>query len=170
MSQGPQVPGADPTGGQGGQQELSEEQIRAYLSQLRQADVSEIVAQAFSMLAQGAEVKLGRQDARTLIDAVTAITEQVGDTVDERLKDQMEQVVNQLRMAQIDAEKQLAQMREEGRLPDEETGEVPADASPPDEGEAAGQSPPQDPSGQQRGAGQPGQGSDASSRLWIPGR
>jgi lipopolysaccharide/colanic/teichoic acid biosynthesis glycosyltransferase len=31
---------------------VSEEQIRAYLAQLRQADVSEIVAQAFSMLAQ----------------------------------------------------------------------------------------------------------------------
>lgn len=161
MSQGQPPPGPDPTaGGQPGQQELSEEQIRQYLGQLRQADVSEIVAQAFSMLAQGAEVKLGRQDARTLIDAVNALTEAIGDAVDERLKGQMEQVTDQLRMAQVDAEKQLAQMREEGRLPEEEAGEVPADATP---GEPGSDAPPQQP-GQQ-----PGRGSDPSSRLWIPG-
>lgn len=156
MSQGPT---AAPGPGGPGEQELSEEQIRAYLAQLRQADVSEIIAQAFSMLAQGAEVKLGRSDARLLIDAVASLTEAVGEGVDERLKGQMEQVVNQLRMAQVDAEKQLTQLREEGKLPDEEAGDVAADAGAADEPAAASSEP-----SQQRST------SDATSRLWIPGR
>jgi hypothetical protein len=164
MSQGPTA-GPGPAGP--GEQELSEEQIRAYLAQLRQADVSEIIAQAFSMLAQGAEVKLGRGDARLLIDAVSSLTDTVGDGVDERLRSQMDQVVNQLRMAQVDAEKQLAQLREEGRLPAEEAGDVPADA-----GAATGDAD-SSPEGQAAPSQEPSERSSTpseSSRLWIPGR
>lgn len=152
----------------GGQQQLSEDEMREYLAQLRQGDVTEILAQAFSMLASAAEVKLGRRDARLLIDTVAAIADAVEPHLDERLTDQMRQAVSQLREAQVDAEGQLQRLREEGRLPREEDNDLPregrAAAAEGDEGSAEEGTPP---SGQQRG---PQQGGTASDRLWIPGR
>jgi hypothetical protein len=157
----PTGPGA--LGAPGGQGEQpSEEEIRAYLAQLRQADVSEVIAQTFSMLASAAEVKLGRRDARLLIDAAAAIDEAVGETVDQRLTEQMTQVLAQLRSAQVDAEGQLDQMRSEGRLPAEEEGDLPAGA----EEEPSGGEEPRRTQAQEQGPG----GSSAASKLWIPGR
>lgn len=157
MSQGPGAAG--PVGGAGGEQP-DEEQIREYLAQLRQAAADELVAQAFSVLASGAEVKLGRNDARLLIDAATALSEAVGDDVREDLKQQMTNAVSQLRMAQVDAEKQLAQLRAEGKLPPEEEETGPSDAG----AEGAGEE--QEPAA----GGQAQRSRDATSRLWIPGR
>jgi murein L,D-transpeptidase YcbB/YkuD len=102
------------------QEQPSEEEVRAYLAQLRQANVGEIIAQAFSMLASGAEVKLGRRDARLLIDTTAAVVGAAKDALDERIVEQMNNAVNQLRLAQVDAEKQLQKMRDEGQIPDED--------------------------------------------------
>jgi murein L,D-transpeptidase YcbB/YkuD len=127
--------------------------VRAYLAQLRQADAAEIIAQAFSVLASAAEVKLGRRDARLLIDMAANVAETAGGRLDERITKQMEQAVSQLRLAQVDAEKQLEKMRAEGQIPDEEEGDL----------EAAGTQPE---------AVEPDrtEGPSAASRLWIPGR
>lgn len=157
---GPVGPG-DPDQGR----QPTEEEVRAYLAQLRQTDATEIIAQAFSALASGAEVKLGRRDARLLIDAAAAVAEGVGERIDERVRQQMDQAVSQLRLAQVDAEKQLAEMRAEGRIPGDEVGDIPAE---PGEAPAAR-------TGEDQGAGDAGetqrqQQSSPADRLWIPGR
>jgi hypothetical protein len=176
MSQGPADPTAGVAGavpGAGGQQP-SEEQIRAYLAQLRQAAPDELVAQAFSVLASGAEVKLGRRDARLLIDAAAALAEAVDERVEADLEKQMTTALNQLRVAQVDAEKQLAKLRDEGRLPPEEEGELPADAGetevPEDVAAAAEEARQAAQQGDQPGPADQDRSSDAASRLWIPGR
>lgn len=149
----------------GGQQQPSEEEIRQYLAQLRQTDVTEIIAQTFSMLAQSAEVKLGRRDGRLLIDTVAAVTDAVEPHLDDRLTDQMRQALSQLREGQVDAEEQLQQLRDEGRLPGDEENDLPREgesAEPSDAGTQAEEpaTPPQQ--------GRPG--GKTSDRLWVPGR
>lgn len=158
-----------PAGGPGGQP--SEQEIRAYLAQLRQTDVNEIVAQAFSMLASGAEVKMGRRDARLLIDAAAAVADATGERLDERLTEQMDEALAQLRTGQVDAEGQLDQLREEGRLPDEEDNDLPAAGrkeAAAGEGDGGGEPAP----GRSEGAvgTQRPSGSNAADRLWVPGR
>ncbi len=142
----------------GGEREPTEEEMRALAGQLRHADVAEIVAQAFSMLAQGAQFKLGRRDGRMLIDLAATVAETAGDRVDPRLRQQMDQALSQLQMAQVDAEKQLDQLRAEGKLPEDEEGDLPAEGGPAQPQQAAE---PQD---------EPEQGPSAASRLWVPGR
>lgn len=166
-------PGGVPPGAAqvGGQQQPSEEEIRQYLAQLRQTDVTEIIAQTFSMLAQSAEVKLGRRDGRLLIDTVAAVTEAVEPHLDDRLTDQMREALSQLQEGQVDAEEQLQQLRDEGRLPDDEENDLPregqAPAEPTDAG-AEGEQPPTPPR-QGRPSTQQG-GGGSSDRLWVPGR
>lgn len=153
----------------GGQRQPSEEEVRQYLAQLRQTDVTEIVAQAFSMVASGAEVKLGRRDGRLLIDAAAAIADVVEPHLDEQLTDQMQQAIAQLRQGQVDAEGQLEKLRDEGRLPDDEENDLPREggdtAASTDAGSGEEQTRPQQPK-QQR----PGGRGNASDRLWVPGR
>ncbi|MGH3441535.1 MAG: hypothetical protein ACRDUY_05720 [Nitriliruptorales bacterium] len=145
-------------GGAGQGRQPTEEEVRAYLAQLRQTDPAEVVAQAFSVLASAAEVKLGRRDARLLIDAAAAVAESVGERLDGSIRGQMDQAVGQLRMAQVDAEKQLAQMRAEGRLPADEAGDLSSE-------------PGERPAAETPSAGETEeQGSPAADRLWIPGR
>lgn len=146
-----------------GEGELSEEEMRALAAQLRHADAAEVVAQAFSMLIQGAQFKLGRRDGRMLIDLAASIAESAGDRIDPRLRQQMDQALGQLRVAQVDAEKQLDQMRAEGKLPDEEEGDLPRDG-----GHAVASDETQDRPG--AAAPQQDQPSPAGSRLWVPGR
>ncbi len=126
--------------------ELSEEELRVYLDQLREAEVGEIVVQAYTMLGTGAEVKLGRPDARLLIDAMAGIVSAVGQRLGE-LGTRMQGGVAQLQMAQVEAERRAAGQHaaEQGG---QETQEQPAQ--------------------------QPQQGGNAqermTDRLWIPGR
>lgn len=127
----------------------SQEEMQAYIEQLRAADPSEIVAQAFTMLGTGAELKLGRPDARVLIDAVAALVDAVGDRVTDELRSGMESGLAQLQQAQVQAEQQAGVAS-----PDAEP-QTPAAEEPP-------ASPPPSQS--------PGQGSKASDRLWVPGR
>jgi hypothetical protein len=135
--------------------ELSEEELRAYLEQLREADATEILVQAYTMLGTGAEVKLGRADARVLIDAMGGLVSAVGQRLGE-LGTRMQSGVAQLQMAQVEAERQASQQ-----------------ASPP-QGDQPGRRPPQaDQSPQQ--AEQPAQQNAGgqqrmTDRLWIPGR
>lgn len=143
---------------QGSDAQPTEEEVRAYLAQLRQADANDIVAQVFSMVASAAEVKLGRRDGRLLIDVAAAVAGAAGEQVDARLRKQMDDALSQLRLGQVDAERQLSQLRSEGKLPQDESGDLPADRV------AASQD-----AGQEEPAEQ-AQRSSASSRLWIPGR
>lgn len=147
-------------------QQPSEEQMRAYIEQLRAADPSEIIAQAFTLLGTGGEVKLGRPDARVLIDAAAALVEATAGRLPAELHEGMRAGVTQLQTAQVQAEREAgAHADASGR---EEAAGTKGDA-------AQGQpSPPPSapPSAAPRAPQQGGQPSDGSmtDRLWVPGR
>ncbi len=136
-----------PTGtpGEAGEQP-SEEEIRAYLDQLRSAPVDQVIAEVCSALINAAQVKMGRPDARVLLDVVGAVAEQVRGRVDDGLVSQLDDALTQLRLAQVDAEKQAAGT---GESADESA--VAADADSPEQPEAP-EPPP-----------------STGKRLWTPG-
>jgi hypothetical protein len=133
-----------PPGGQG--PGLTQEELEAHLAQLRESDVAEVVVQAVNMLATGAQVKLGRDDARVLIDVIAAVADTADGRVDADLVKQIREAVSQLKMAQVQAERDLAQA---------ET------AAPQRPDEAAAPS---------SGPEQPVQDQRLTDRLWVPGR
>jgi hypothetical protein len=122
------------------------EEMQAYVNQLRGADAAGVVAEAYNMLASVAQVKLGRPDARMLIDTLAAIVEAAADRLPGELVGQMRNGVGQLQVAQVEAEKQEQEPAEDDAGGDQPPGQEPA----------AG--PSQD--AQQR----------MTDRLWIPGR
>lgn len=134
----------------------SPEQMRAYLEQLREADAAGLVAEAFNLLATGAQVKLGRPDARPLIDGLAGMVQGVAGTLPPQLAQQMEQGVAQLKMAQVEAEREVAA------------------STPAGEGDAAdqsgGQSPPAAAAQPSASPGGPGANQRMTDRLWVPGR
>ena len=154
----------------GGQQQPSEEEIRAYLSQLREAPVDQVLAEVANALLNAAQVKVGRRDGRLLIDALGAMNDAVRGHAAEELTTQLDQALQQLRMAQVEGEQQVAQAAAKGQAEPGDLSEDPAGqegaAEPAPEGEDAGeqQQPPQQPTQQ------PSQGGSAASRLWVPGR
>lgn len=147
----------------GGQQQPSEEEIRAYLSQLREAPVDQVLAEVANALLNAAQVKVGRRDGRLLIDTIGAMTDAVRGHAAEELTTQLDQALQQLRMAQVEGEQQVAQAAasgeaEEGDLASDPAADEDAAAPGPEGADSGGQ--PQQPSG----------GSSAASRLWVPGR
>lgn len=135
----------------------TEEEMRAYLENLREAQPVEIVVQAFGLLATASEVKLGRIDARVLIDGMAALLEATAERMPDEIVDRMQQTVAQLQMAQVQAERDLAA-----------AGAGQQDAGAVDEG--AEPSAEQPPGAQQAPPQQPPQREDVTNRLWIPGR
>lgn len=128
----------------------TEEEMRAYLESLRAAQPVEIIVQSFGIMATASEVKLGQTDARVLIDGMAALIDATGANMPDEIVERMRETVNQLQLAQVQAEQQADQP------------EVAADDA------AAQQAPPA-----QQPAAEPAQGAaqpDAASRLWIPGR
>lgn len=138
----------------------SEEELRQYVTEMRSAHAGEIVAQVVSLLLNGAQVKLGRKDARFLLDLAASVNDQAGQHLDDEFTGQVGQVLDQLRMAQVEAEKELAQLLADGQIPPEQNdlGSAPA----PEAGAPSSptEQPPSAPSSPQR---------DAGSRLWTPG-
>lgn len=138
--------------------------MRAYLEQLRQADPAGLIAESFNLLATGAQVKLGRPDARVLIDALGAIVQAAQSSLPAELSEQMSQGVTQLQMAQVQAEREAATAQ--GQAGDEGQPATGATAEQGQTPSAAGQAPPRTSS-----PGSPG-GADKrmTDRLWVPGR
>lgn len=122
----------------------TEEEMRAYLESLRAAQPVEIIVQSFGILATASEVKLGREDARVLIDGMAALLDATEDRMPSEITERMRQTVSQLQLAQVQAE------RDEAAAGTDTVAEQPASSQEP-----------QQPAQQQ---------SDAASRLWIPGR
>ena len=140
----------------GGPSEAEMEQI---LAQMREAPAEQVLVEVVNVLLQAAQVKLGRPDARLLIDAVGAVAQAAAGRADEALLTQVGQAVTQLRLAQVEAEGgegtgALGQSAPGGtdapRTPPTPPQAAPPQAAPP-------QAPPSGPEGQQR------------SRLWTPG-
>lgn len=148
---------SESTGASDQGEQPSDEDVQAYVEQLRGAEPQDIIAQAYTMLGTGAEVKLGREDARVLIDAMEAITSAAEQRLSGDLPERMRNGVVQLQTAQVQAERQQA-------------GEAEG-AGQAEQGQQAGG--PQAPGQEQQSAsqGQQGdQGKSAAERLWIPGR
>ncbi len=124
----------------GGPSEAEMEQI---LAQMREAPAEQVLVEVVNVLLQAAQVKLGRPDARLLIDAVAALAQAASGRADETLLTQVGQAVTQLRLAQVEAEG----------------------------GEAAPSAPPQDtaPHETPPKASSPGPETPQRSRLWTPG-
>ena len=137
----------------------SPEEMRAYLAQLREADAAGLVAEAFNLLATGAQVKLGRPDARVLIDALAAMVDASGSAMAPQLTEQMRQGVAQLQLAQVEAEGEMAAAEQADGAAGPETGADPGG----DPADAAAPPSPGGPAG-------PGANQRMTDRLWIPGR
>jgi hypothetical protein len=158
VSEGPNVGGAGVPGAQPGTEgpEPTEEEVRAYLAQLRAAPVDQVVAEVASALLNAAQVKLGRRDGRLLIDLAAGLAAQTRGRLPEELTGQLEQVVAQLQLHQVEAEREVVAAREQGH---EEPGDLPAGAAPRGGAEPPAAPPP------------PAEGPpSAASRLWVPGR
>lgn len=135
-----------------------QEQMRQYVEQLRAAEPAEIVAQAFTMLGTAAEVKLGRPDARLLIDAIGALVDVSDGRVPQQLMDGMRNGLVQLQQAQVQAE------GEQGA--EEQAAGGPEEAAP-TQGPGQGAAPGGAQGAQGGGQSQSGRMTD---RLWVPGR
>lgn len=175
MSDAPFNPTAGPGAG-ADPEEPSEEEVRAYVAQLRAAPVDQVVAEVLSALLNAAQVKLGRRDGRLLIDLVAAVTEAGRSRLTGELTGQVDQALSQLRMAQVQAEQQVAAAAAQGQHEPNDLGspaggaDSPAGAAPPSGASPTG-GPAPGPAGESR---PPGQGAPPSSgsgkRLWVPGQ
>jgi hypothetical protein len=119
------------------------------VKQLRSAPVEEIVAESFFMLLNAAQIKLGRRDARLLIDLSTVMLEQAGSYLPDTLVKQVEQSLGQLRLGQVSAENELAKRGQP------EPNDLTQSPTPP----------PSRSTGSPTAAGSP----SPTSRLWVPG-
>jgi len=134
--------------GTGAGDQPSEEEVRAYMEQLRSSPVDQVLAEICSALLSAAQVKLGRPDGRLLIDVVGGVADQMRGRDLEELTTQVDQALTQLRLAQVEAERQ----QEAG----DTTAQAPPAADAPDS--SASEAPPSGPSD-----------SSAGRRLWTPG-
>ncbi len=143
--------------------EPSEAEMQQMLAQMREAPAEQILVEVVNALLQAVQVKLGRPDARLLLDVVAAITEGIRGRADEQLVAQVSNAVSQLRLAQVEAEGATAS-------PGSTIGAATASPRAPEPRSApqpAAQSTP--PPGPQGGSGGSGGAGGGASRLWVPG-
>jgi hypothetical protein len=131
----------------------TEAELQMMLAQMREAPAEQVLVEVINALLQAVQVKLGRPDARILLDAVAAMAESVRGRADAQLVDQVAGAVTQLRLAQVEAEGGAS-----GGAGADGAGEGPIAAGEPRDAQAAAPSP----------EAQPGQ--QGASRLWVPGR
>lgn len=175
--------GPDPTshfagamGGMGGGQEPSEEQMRQAMGQMRATPVDQFVAGGLQELLTAAQVKLGRNDGRLLLDVVAVLNDATRGQVDEQLTQQVDDALSQLRMAQVQAEREIVTAATEGHVEQNDLPRRPApielkerEAPEPVEGEEPAAADDAEPGAPQQPS-QQAPGSSAASRLWVPGR
>jgi hypothetical protein len=144
---------SETTGAAGEQPQITEEQLREYLSQLREVPAEQVAAELLSTTLNAAQAKIGRRDARLLIDLSAVMMDHVRRFVSAELGTQVDQALGQLRMAQVRAESAAPAEVEPNDLA--ETPPPPTEGRP---GVGAGQAPSE------------AQPSRPSSGLWVPGR
>lgn len=93
------------TGSGAGQERASSaEDARERALQMRSLPVAQLVADLVFSLLGTAQVKLGRRDARLLIDLATVVHEQARPYMAGELTTQIDQLLGQLRLGQVSAE------------------------------------------------------------------
>ena len=86
----------------------TEQEIREYLSQLRTVAAAQVVSEVVFSLVNAAQAKLGRRDARLMIDLSGLMLGHAGRYLPADQKSQLEQLLGQLRIAQVRAENEIA--------------------------------------------------------------
>ena len=82
----------------------SAEDVREYVQRMRSLPVEQVIGDVVFSLLNAAQVKLGRRDARLLIDLSTVAHEHARPYLSDGLTNQIDQVLGQLRMGQVNAE------------------------------------------------------------------
>ena len=85
--------------------DASAKDAQELVEKLRSAPAEQMVTEAFFMLLNGAQVKLGRRDARLLIDLSTVMLDYARQYLSDPLVQQVEHSLDQLRLGQVSAEK-----------------------------------------------------------------
>jgi hypothetical protein len=90
----------------------SQNDAREYARRLRSLSVDQVVGDALFSLLNAANFKLGRRDARLLIDVSAVAHEHARAYLPGELTARIDQVLGQLRMAQVSAEGHASGQRE----------------------------------------------------------
>ncbi|PRX44530.1 hypothetical protein B0I33_11138 [Prauserella shujinwangii] len=122
-------------------------------TQLRSVPVEHVLAETLAGLLNVAQAKLGRRDARLLIDLAAMVTEHSRDYVPEKLSAELDRALNTLRLGQVSAEREATA---KGGVT--EQGDLDRIPEPPASG---GVAPPE------RSRPEP---APETSKLWVPGR
>jgi hypothetical protein len=91
-------------GGAGQGDKWSAEDARDYARRLRSLPVDQVIGDFLFSLLNAAQVKLGRRDARLLIDVTAVAHEHARPHLPGELTRQIDQLLGQLRMGQVNAE------------------------------------------------------------------
>jgi hypothetical protein len=82
----------------------SAEDVREQLRRMRSLPVEQIIGDVVFSLVSAAQVKLGRRDARLLIDLSAVAHEHARPYLSDELTKQIDQLLGQLRLGQVSAE------------------------------------------------------------------
>jgi hypothetical protein len=89
-----------------------EADVQEYVKQLRTTPVDRVVADAMFALLSTAQVKLGRRDARLLIDLSAVMLEHVREYLPDDLVKEADRRLGGLRLGQVSAENEAARKAE----------------------------------------------------------
>jgi len=94
----------EPGSGAEHQLPLSEQDVRDYVQRLRSLPVDQVIADVVFTMLNAAQAKLGRNDARLLIDVSTVAHQHARSYLPDALTTQIDEVLGQLRLSQVSAE------------------------------------------------------------------
>jgi hypothetical protein len=100
---------AEPGSDTGPDRTSSAEDARERARQMRSLPAEELVADVLLSLLNAAQLKLGRRDARLLIDLGTVVHEHARPYLSGELAQQIDQLLGQLRLGQVNAESHRGQ-------------------------------------------------------------
>ena len=143
---------------QHGQPVPPDEDTQALVEALRAAPAEEIITDIVSTLLSTAQVKLGRNDGRLFIDLCGVTMDHAAAYLSDDVRGQVDAVLGQLRMAQVNAERAVAEAGEP-RPNDLPQPPAPARAGAHPSGSATPSGSPSSPAT-----------STSPSGLWVPGR
>jgi hypothetical protein len=101
--------GAAGPGGSEQEQARSAEDAREYVRRMRSLPVGQVIRDVLFSLLSAAQVKLGRRDARLLIDVTTVAHEHARPYLPGEVTKQIDEVLGQLRLGQVSAEGHASQ-------------------------------------------------------------
>jgi hypothetical protein len=94
------------------EQTTSPDDVREQLQRLRSLPADQVIGDVVFSLLNAAQVKLGRRDARLLIDVSTVAHEHARPYLPDELTRQIDQVLGQLRLGQVNAEGRVSPQAE----------------------------------------------------------